>query len=79
MPVVLALVRAGAMPLGVVDIFPGINFNSLDMVALRRQLQQMGRSNFLDPTQLPTAAAANKLLALMREDGVPPREYGPLL
>ncbi len=76
---VLALIRAGAMPLGVVDIFPGIDFSSLDMVALRRQLQQMGRSNFLDPSQFPTAAAANKLLALMREDGVPPREYGPLL
>ncbi len=76
---VLALVRAGAMPLGVVDIFPGIDFSSLDLAALRRRLAAMGRSGFLDPAQFPTAEAARKLLDLMREDGVAPGDYGPLL
>ena len=76
---VLALVRAGAMPLGVVDIFPGIDFSSLDMAALRNRLAALGRSGFLDPSQFPTAAAAKQLLDLMREDGVAPTDYGPLL
>ena len=76
---VLALVRAGAMPLGVVDIFPGIDFSSLDMASLRNRLAALGRSGFLDPSQFPTAAAAKQLLDLMREDGVAPTDYGPLL
>jgi hypothetical protein len=76
---VLALVRAGAMPLGIVDIFPGIDFSSLDMAALRNRLASLGRSGFLDPAQFPTASAALRLLDLMREDGVAPTDYGPLL
>ena len=76
---VLALVRAGAMPLGVVDIFPGIDFSSLDMRALSQRLAALGRSGFLDPSQFPTAESARRLLDLLREDGVPPRDYGPLL
>lgn len=76
---VLSLVRAGAMPLGVVDIFPGIDFSTIDMAGLRSRLAALGRSGFLDPTQFPTAAAARKFLDLLREDGVQPPEYGPLL
>jgi len=76
---VLALVRAGAMPLSVVDIFPGIDFSGIDMAALSRRLLAQGRSGFLDPAQFPTAESARKLLDLLREDGVPPADYGPLL
>ncbi len=76
---VLALTRAGMMPLTVVDIFPGVDFASIDFAALQRQLAAAGRSGFLDPTQFPTAAAAKRMLDLMRQDGVAPTEYGPLL
>ncbi len=76
---VLALVRAGAMPLSVVDIFPAVDFSGLDMRALQQRLLAMGRSEFLDPAQFPTAASAKRLLDLLREDGVPPSGYGPLL
>jgi hypothetical protein len=76
---VLALVRAGAMSLSVVDIFPAIDFSSIDMAALRRQLVAQGRSGFLDPTQFPTAESAKLLLDLLREDGVPPSDYAQLL
>ena len=76
---VLALVRSGAMPLSVVDIFPAINFSSIDMAALQHRLLPAGRAGFLDPTQFPTAESAKRMLDLLREDGVAPRDYGPLL
>ncbi len=52
----LALTRAGMMPLTVVDIFPGVDFSSIDFAALQRALAATGRSSFLDPSQFPTAA-----------------------
>lgn len=76
---VLALVRSGAMPLSAVDIFPAVDFSSIDMAALRAQLARQGRLSFLDPTQFPTAEGAKRLLDLLREDGVAPTDYGPLL
>lgn len=76
---VVALTRAGMMPLTVVDLFPGVDFSGIDFAALQRTLAATGRSSFLDPTQFPTAAAAKRMLDLMRADGVSPKDYGALL
>lgn len=76
---VVALTRAGMMPLTVVDIFGGVDFTQIDFAAPQRTLATTDRSGFLDPTQFPTAAAAKRMLDLMRQDGVAPKDYGPLL
>ena len=68
------------MPLTVVDIFPGYDFSGHRLRgAAAHRLAATGRSGFLDPTQFPTAAAAKRMLDLLRQDGVAPVDYGPLL
>lgn len=77
---VLELFQAGLLPIAVIELFPRVDFGQLDWALLYANLRALGR----DPAQWATAGSYDPqaLLArleLLRELGVPPREYADLL
>ena len=74
----VSLMQSGALAFSAVDLFPGVDFSAVDMSALMRRLKALGRQGWLVQAG-NTSASLKKLLDLLREDGVAPRDYKDLL